>query len=121
VVIADPTQLLGKVLYLDMWDYQQQIIDFSAAPEPTLSSGWLALTELRDADTVIDVRTEQECASDPTPVKSRNIPLSKLDKHVSEFEPEQSIVCICKSGQRALSAAHLLNTQGYHNVRVTSR
>jgi len=121
VIIGDASQLLAKVLYLDLWDYQQQIIDFSNAQEPEHSAGWVALSDVRSSDTLVDVRTSLELESEPLAIDSVNIPLDQLDDHFTNFEHSQSIVCVCKSGQRALNAAHKFSLHGFTNVKVSSQ
>jgi len=34
VIVNSPAQLLGKLLYLDLWDYRQSIVNFATASEP---------------------------------------------------------------------------------------
>lgn len=124
VIIDDPSQLLGKIMYLDLWDYQQRVIDFSKAEEPKLRNSWQSLDQLASSDTLIDVREADEVACEPSPdTQARLIhkPLLRVEELGSELDKNQPLVCICKSGQRALNAANTLLEIGFTNVSVTSR
>ena len=121
VITQSESQLLGKLMNLDLWDYRQHIIDFSQSPEPTASASFIAINKLDQNDCLLDVRSEQECIDDPLTYDSINIPLSELPDRLEELKPHKTLVCICKSGQRALNAAQLLLNNGYSSVKVTSR
>lgn len=109
IMVGDQSKLAGKLLYLDLWNYSQHIIDFSDAPEP--SNAQIALISeqgISDSDIVFDVRTEQEILDSPFSFTT-----------VVDSEPsigEQRIVCACKSGQRALARAQNLIDRGHTNV-----
>ncbi len=121
VILHDDSQLLGKLLYLDLWDYRQNIVNFSSAPEPKyhaklISEDTLMLGETKRA--VLDVRSELEVTQQPKPYEVVHIPVADLSQRHSELNANQRIVCVCKSGQRALNAAHQLVELGYTNLAV---
>jgi len=121
VITQSESQLLGKLMSLDLWDYRQHIIDFNQSPEPTLSAPLISLSSVHNNDYLLDVRSPQECSEDPVELASGNIPLAELQSRHHELPNNTRIVCVCKSGQRALSAAQLLINHGHSEVYVTAR
>jgi len=124
VIMGDSSQLLGKLMSLDLWNYRQHIIDFSDAPEPEKSASFIDLKHIEQSSepvTVLDVRTSIECTEQPLPIKAVNIPLQELHDRLTELDKQQTICCLCKSGQRALNAAHLLLLNGFEKVSVSSQ
>jgi molybdopterin/thiamine biosynthesis adenylyltransferase/rhodanese-related sulfurtransferase len=113
------SSLKGKLLYLDLWNYSQQLIDLSKAAEP--SSPTVALIDergLSEADFVVDVRESHETESCPQSF-SVNACLPLADILAREYAPlvddpsNARIVCCCRSGQRAMLAAQTLSQHGY--------
>ena len=126
VIINSDAQLLGKLMTLDLWNYRQQIIDFRHSKEPVKIAKFVSLNELAENEVLLDVRSPGEYLNDPPSVLTEinnaiNIPLNELEKRFGELDKAQGITCICKSGQRALNAAHQLLENGFQNVSVTSR
>jgi len=125
VILGDQAQLAGKLMYLDLWDYRYDIIDFNGSPEPSKKAQIIGFDEIREPDLVLDVRSEAEFSAEPSVQSSRpfvpvNIPLDRLkERHVDLPSRDIRIVCVCKSGQRALNAAHWLLSNGYSNVAVS--
>ena len=118
VLLDDDAQLRGKVMYLDLWNYRQQIIDISNACEPSKQPGWQSLTQLDKHSVLLDVRTPEEHAEQPLDHAALNIPILELESRLSELEYEQAITCVCRSGQRAMRAAHILLENGFNSVSV---
>ena len=121
VITQSESQLLGKLMSLDLWDYRQHIIDFNQSPEPTLSAPLISLSSVHTNDYLLDVRSPQECSEDPVELASGNRPLAELQSRHHELPNNTRIVCVCKSGQRALSAAQLLINHGHSEIYVTAR
>jgi len=121
VITESESQLLGKLMSLDLWNYRQQIIDFNQSEEPKVFAKFVSISEVKSHDILLDVRSKQECFDDPIPQALINIPLSDLSARLNELEKQNNIICVCKSGQRALNAAQLLLNNEYPNVSVTSR
>ncbi|GAA6138550.1 hypothetical protein NBRC116583_22970 [Arenicella sp. 4NH20-0111] len=119
-IVGDPSLLLGKLLYLDLWDYRQNIVDFTGAPEPELAAELIAETDILWADQVIDVRSVEEVREQPRRGGFINIPVSSIAEQHNELDSSKRLVCVCKSGQRALNAAHQLIDLGYRNVVVAN-
>ena len=119
VILSDKSQLLGKIMYLDLWDYRQQIIDFSQAPEPSHRPGWQSIGTLEGSDLLLDVRTPQEHREQPLSSPATNVPVVELKSRLNELDRQQSIVCVCRSGQRAMRAADILLKHGFESVSVT--
>jgi len=120
VITGDESQLLGKLMSLDLWNYRQHIIDFSDAKEPNHKASFMALQELAEEDILLDVRTAQEHEDKPLPKNAINIPLHELPERLDELDHAQQIHCACQSGQRALVAAALLFKNGFNKVVVIS-
>lgn len=126
VILDSESQLLGKLINFDLWDYQQHITDFSQSPEPVHKANIISLKKLPSATLLLDVRSPEELINDPTPtlssdIRISNIPLIELSNRLDELDKSQIITCICKSGQRALNAAQQLLNHGFRNISLTSR
>jgi rhodanese-related sulfurtransferase/DNA-binding transcriptional ArsR family regulator len=72
-----------------------------------------------DLVTVIDVRPAQEYAAGHVP-GAVNIPLSELEKHLDQFNPEQEIVAYCRGPHCVLAfdAVARLREKGYKARRL---
>jgi len=118
VILDDNTQLRGKIMYLDLWSYQQHFVDFSAAVEPTENRVELVSeSDVNPDDIVLDVREPQEVDDSPMTFKNMLcIPLSELIHGAGEFPDQNRVVCACLSGQRALIAAQQLLDRGRSNI-----
>jgi molybdopterin/thiamine biosynthesis adenylyltransferase/rhodanese-related sulfurtransferase len=121
VILDDDSQLLGKLMYLDLWDYSQNIIDFSTAPEPDVYAPIIAISQINSHDLIVDVRSEFEALQAPLNLPSINIPNSDLQERIGEINNDRRVVCICSSGHRALGAAKVLLSHEFGDVCVTSR
>lgn len=124
VIVKDQAQLLGKLLYLDLWDYSQSIIDFNGAHEPERRAEIIEFTSIAKSDVLLDVRSEIEFIQQPSSQHSKasktlNIALDQLSERQAVLSNDRRIVCVCKSGQRALNAAHWLLSNGFENVAVS--
>ncbi len=119
VLLEDENQLRGKIMYLDLWNHSQNIIDFTDAEEPTLYASIISPADITKSDLVLDVRTELEVMENPIWKSAHNIPNAELVERLGELKADQSIVCVCASGQRALGAANLLLGNGFQNVFVS--
>jgi len=65
---------------------------------------------------IVDVRTVPEYSAQHYP-GAKNIPLSDIQKRISEFGPKnQTIVVYCRSGRRSGIAKQILSNAGYTNV-----
>lgn len=65
---------------------------------------------------IVDVRTSAEYAADGHIAGSRLLPLSHLYQRSSELPQDQSIVCVCRSGNRSQAACEQLASLGFKNV-----
>ena len=72
-----------------------------------------------DLVTVIDVRPAEEYAAGHIP-GAANIPLSELEKHLNQFDPEQEIVAYCRGPHciLAFDAVARLREKGYMARRL---
>ncbi len=126
VIVQSDSQLLGKLMNLDLWDYRQYIIDFNESQEPKQKAKIVSLSQLNQQSLLLDVRGQQEVDDDPIintqfAGSIKHIPLDQLNDRLNELEPNTTICCICKSGQRALNSAQRLIDNGYNDVLVSSR
>ncbi len=124
VIVNDQAQLSGKLMYLDLWDYSQNIIDFNGALEPEAKAEIIEFASIDESDILLDVRSDIEFVEQPSSEHSKasktmNIALDQLSEQQAVFSNDQRIVCVCKSGQRALNAAHWLLNNGFPNVAVS--
>ena len=118
VLIDDEHQLLGKLLYADLWQYRLHTVNFQQAPEPEAAQVTLISTQQITADDfVIDVRGADEISVSPQSVAVQiEIPLPELAARILELPPSKRLVCVCQSGQRALIAAQQLIDFGHGSV-----
>lgn len=119
VLIGDGAQLLGKLLYCDLWHFTQHVIDFSKATEPSAKQiELISKADLQKTDFVIDVRNQNEISVAPQPFSThQKTPLTELMAGKLQ-KPKQAcrLVVVCKSGQRALIGAQYLLNQGHARV-----
>ena len=118
VLVDDTKQLSGKLLYVDLWNYNFHCVDFNGANEPaTAQIEMVGADKLLESDLVIDVRNPGELAAEPQPFTVHlTIPLPELAQRLAEIPQSARIVCACKSGQRALIAAQQLLQDGHQSV-----
>lgn len=66
---------------------------------------------------LVDVRTPEEFATGHIP-RAINIPVQDLERRIGELaEKDRPIVVYCRSGARSSSAAKMLTSAGYAEVR----
>jgi molybdopterin/thiamine biosynthesis adenylyltransferase/rhodanese-related sulfurtransferase len=120
VLTNSPEQLLGKILYANLWDYSMHCIDFSQAKEPTDSQVKLiSAAEINVDDQVVDVREGIEVAESPQRFAvTHHIPLGAISGSLADLDKATRVVLACKSGQRALVAAQTLVDESYPDVAV---
>lgn len=94
----------------------------SAAPQstdlPRLISPQDAAARLAaDEHTVLlDVRTPEEWANDGRSPDAILIPLQELETRVNELDKNDTIIVICRSGNRSQPAAEFLRQRGFSRV-----
>ena len=122
VILRDHDQLLGKLMYMDLWDYRQNIVSFEGASEPEFSAPLISEQAITRGDVMLDVRSELEVQECSRFRADMHIPVDQIQQRHLEVEKqsgsESRIVCVCKSGQRALNAAHQMIELGYENIAV---
>lgn len=64
---------------------------------------------------ILDVRSKNEFAGGHIK-NSINIPLDQLEKNLSKFSKDKTIITCCASGMRSTSAKSILQNNGYKNV-----
>ena len=73
------------------------------------------LTEKPDQFRIIDVRTPQEIAAGSIP-GAVAMPLASVPLRLAELKPDETLVFICRSGQRSGQACQFLQQQGFDEV-----
>ncbi len=67
--------------------------------------------------TLLDVREYEEFASGHAPT-AVHLPMSVLMGRVDELDKRQTLMCICRSGNRSRQVAAWLISQGYDAINV---
>ena len=65
---------------------------------------------------LLDVRENWEIQLAPVPTDITHIPMGQIADRLSELDPLQETVVICRSGGRSLEVAHFLTTHGFGSV-----
>ncbi len=65
---------------------------------------------------IIDVREPSEVATGKIP-SAMNIRLSEIPERISEIDPNQEAIIVCRSGARSASACEYLMNRGYLKVK----
>ena len=81
----------------------------------------VSINELEQAiasgDRVVDVREDWEFTDGHVPT-AKHIALSDIPENLTEFSKDSKTWIICQSGGRSMTAANLLEAQGYNVVSV---
>jgi len=122
VLLGKPS-LAGKILYLDLWNYSQQIIDFSMATD-TQTTGFklISASQLSTEDWVVDVRTKDEIKQSPQSFSTNqhlDLQVDLQAVNLAELlDNTKRIVFACRTGQRAMIAAQRASEQGLSELAV---
>jgi rhodanese-related sulfurtransferase len=65
---------------------------------------------------LLDVRSAEEYNHHGRINKTKLIPLDLLSQRLSELNPDDTIVCVCRSGNRSSFACDTLQRAGFQNV-----
>lgn len=108
--------LQGKLLYYDVWQFQQHLIDVANADIGSHRLALIGTGELRSADYIIDVRNTDEIETAPHAFSvDQHIPLIDI-LATPPVLPETRVVFVCRSGQRAMLAAQRAIDHGHSQV-----
>ena len=66
--------------------------------------------------TLLDVREDWETTLAPVPTDLKHIPMGQVADRLSELDPQQDTVVICRSGGRSLEVARFLTSHGFASV-----
>lgn len=69
----------------------------------------------REHVVIVDVRTQQEYDGGHIP-GARLIPLDELPNRLDEIPTDQTVVTVCRSGNRSGQALNLLRREGFDNI-----
>ncbi|GAB4573151.1 MAG: rhodanese-like domain-containing protein [Anaerolineae bacterium] len=95
-----------------------------ATPLPALVSPQDAVSMLEaDSEDVVllDVRTQQEWDIDGHAAQAMLIPLDQLPQRYTELDPNDTIIVVCRSGNRSQTASQFLREQGFSRVTEVER
>lgn len=117
--LVNKSTLRGKIVYLDLWNYSQHTIDFSAATFIGATAiDLIGESQINADDWVIDVRPDHEIKLSPLRFAvNQQLEILTIADLKSKLQG-QRIVLACKSGQRALVTAQSLLDQGHVNLAV---
>lgn len=88
-----------------------------AEPLPALISPQQASSMLDDENVVLlDVRTQQEWDIDGHAADALLMPLDQLGQRYTELDQNDTIIVVCRSGNRSQTASQFLREQGFSNV-----
>lgn len=76
---------------------------------------FVARRERGEPMVLLDVREAHELAIASVP-GILHIPMGQVPERLSELDPAQEIVVLCRSGGRSLQVARFLESRGYGNV-----
>jgi len=77
----------------------------------------VALANAREVVRIVDVREPAEFTGELGHVpRAELVPLATLDNAAREWDREQEIVLVCRSGARSARAATLLSTMGFRRT-----
>ncbi len=66
--------------------------------------------------TLLDVREDWEVRLAPVPSPTIHIPMGEVSARVTELDPKQPTVVICRSGGRSMQVAQFLERQGFKSI-----
>jgi rhodanese-related sulfurtransferase len=66
--------------------------------------------------TLLDVREDWEIEVAPVPTAIIHIPMGQIPDRLSELDPNQETVVICRSGGRSMQVARFLEARGFSSV-----
>jgi adenylyltransferase/sulfurtransferase len=79
------------------------------------AADFVARRERGEPMVLLDVREPHELAIASVP-GILHIPMGEVPERLSELDPGQEIVVLCRSGGRSLQVARFLEARGYANV-----
>jgi adenylyltransferase/sulfurtransferase len=88
------------------------------APASTLEIGFESLADAQRAGfEIVDVRDARERDTEPVPVPSTHLPMSRLLTGASSLDLGARYLLVCATGKRSAAAADLLRSQGFRDCQ----
>ncbi|SDQ31695.1 HesA/MoeB/ThiF family protein [Pseudovibrio sp. Tun.PSC04-5.I4] len=106
---------LGQLTTVNLRDFKFGGFSFLSAKEPDWYAPFIALSEIRPEDAVIELRGTKEVLT-PAVRTAQRISPEQLKKY--EFHSKQRIILCCKTGLRSWKATKELNERGYKNIAL---
>ena len=103
---AGLTSPLGRVVSFDAATWRMGGFSFDGVPEPPARAAFLAASEIRSSDFVVDLRAEDEAPL--VRPGAHRLPVAAFGEGGPRPDHGQRAVLCCRSGQRAWSAAERL-------------
>lgn len=108
--------VLGRCVSVQLRSLRMEPFDFSQAREPALSLCFIAPSQLRERDILVDLRSEHETCADSAPLSAMQVRPAALAAHT--VSRDTRVVFACKTGLRAWRAGRQLQRQGHENVAL---
>jgi sulfur-carrier protein adenylyltransferase/sulfurtransferase len=113
----EPT-VLGRLVSVDARSLRFGGFSFAAAREPAgVPLAFIAESDVRRSDIVIDLRSSAEAPVSPFPAALR-IGVEALERAEHRLPAEPRIVLCCRTGVRAWRAARALEAQGHQRLAL---
>ena len=109
--------VLGRLINVDFRTLHIGGFSFRQAAEPANALTFIAPSEVRPSDLVIDLRGRAEAPVSPFPSAWR-LSVEALEKGEHPLPPAARIVLCCRTGVRAWRAARALAAQGHRSVAL---
>jgi molybdopterin/thiamine biosynthesis adenylyltransferase len=106
---------LGRLVSVDLEQFQFGGFSFADAPEPEGGFRFVCRSQLTPADRVIELRPESEAPHPATPEARR---LDPRALETLEVSPDQRTVLCCATGLRAWRSARALSALGHRNIAL---
>ncbi|HEV8017777.1 MAG TPA: HesA/MoeB/ThiF family protein [Steroidobacteraceae bacterium] len=110
--------VLGRLISVDFRSLHVGGFSFTGATEPSGATlAFIAPTQLRSDDLVIDLRSLREAPVSPFPAALR-VGVEELERAQTSLPSAPRIVLCCRTGVRAWRAARALQGQGHANLAL---
>ena len=109
-------ELIDRVVFRRLGKERERMLTrlFGRPPVPEIAPAEAHARQQRGA-LVIDVREPHEWNAGHIP-GARLVPLAELPQRLTEFDPNQEIVLVCRSGNRSAQATLMLQRAGFTRV-----
>jgi molybdopterin/thiamine biosynthesis adenylyltransferase len=103
-LIGQTPSPLGQLIRIDMHNFRSSGFRFDTAPDPEADLTFIAASEVRSCDFVVELRDTEE-AETPVVVSARRLTVAQFSEQRPTPAENQRAVFACRSGLRAWQAA----------------